>query len=75
MMIEIEYTSQFYSEQLKKFFGNQTDIDYKQLQSPQYEIDYNRKIVVRKFSKKYKFEALLPFEVRKSISLKNVSKT
>ena len=33
-MIEIEYTSQFYSEQLKKFFGNQTDIDYKQLQSP-----------------------------------------
>jgi len=43
------------------------------LQSPQYEIDYNKKIVVRKFSKKYKFEANLPFEVRKSISLKNVS--
>eukprot|EP00349_Pseudokeronopsis_sp_Brazil_P000326 CAMPEP_0202960486 /NCGR_PEP_ID=MMETSP1396-20130829/4624_1 /ASSEMBLY_ACC=CAM_ASM_000872 /TAXON_ID= /ORGANISM="Pseudokeronopsis sp., Strain Brazil" /LENGTH=86 /DNA_ID=CAMNT_0049679721 /DNA_START=215 /DNA_END=474 /DNA_ORIENTATION=- len=31
----------------------------------------SRKIVTRKFFKKYKFEALIPFEVRKSISLKN----
>eukprot|EP00347_Sterkiella_histriomuscorum_P011398 403372611 len=74
MMIEIEYTSQYYTEQLKKFISNATnnEIDYKQLQSPQYEIDFNKKIVMRKFSKKYKFEANLPFEVRKSISLKNV---
>ncbi len=28
--------------------------------------------MIRKFSKKYKFEANLPFEVRKSITLKNV---
>jgi len=46
-------------------------MDSKMLQSPQYEIDLNRKTVIRKFSKKYKFEANLPFEVRKSISLKN----
>ena len=72
-MIEIEYTSQFYTEQLKKFFQNNPDIDYKQLQSPQYDIDFNKKIVMRKFTKKYKFEANLPFEVRKSISLKSVS--
>lgn len=30
-------------------------------------------MVTRKFNKKYKFEALLPFEVKKSISLKNVN--
>jgi hypothetical protein len=73
MMIEIEYTSKYFTEQLAKFFGNNQEIDYKSLQSTQYEIDYAKKIVTRKFNKKYKFEAQLPFEVRKSISLKSVS--
>ena len=43
------------------------------LSNPHYEIDFNRKTVNRKFNKKYKFEAQLPFEVKKSITLKNVS--
>lgn len=42
------------------------------LSNPHYEIDFNRKTVNRKFNKKYKFEAQLPFEVKKSITLKNV---
>ena len=43
------------------------------LSNPHYEIDFNRRTVNRKFNKKYKFEAQLPFEVKKSITLKNVS--
>lgn len=42
------------------------------LQGRDFEIDFNKRTVVRKFNKKYKFEAQLPFEVKKSISLKNV---
>lgn len=72
MMIETEYTSPHLSEQLKKAIGSQQDIDQKMLQNPHYEIDFNRKTVLRKFNKKYKFEAQLPFEVKKSITLKNV---
>jgi hypothetical protein len=43
------------------------------LSNPHYEIDFARKTVLRRFNKKYKFEAQLPFEVKKSITLKNVS--
>mmetsp|Transcript_17795 Transcript_17795/g.17022 ORF Transcript_17795/g.17022 Transcript_17795/m.17022 type:complete len:189 (+) Transcript_17795:88-654(+) len=71
MMIEIEYTSKYFSEQLVKIFQTHQELDIKQFQSPHYEVDLSRKVVTRKFFKKYKFEALLPFEVRKSISLKN----
>ena len=74
-MIEMEYTSKHFTDQLVKYFQtNQQELDVKNFQSPNYEVDLSRKIVTRKFFKKYKFEALLPFEVRKSISLKNVIK-
>jgi hypothetical protein len=75
MIIEIEYTSRYFTEQLNKFMGSggEQDIDYKALQSTSYDIDYARKIVTKKFNKKYKFEATLPVEVKKSITLKNVS--
>ncbi len=72
-MVETDYTSNFFAEQLKKVVGSYTDLDQRMLQSNQYEVDFNRKTVVRKFNKKYKFEAQLPFEVKKSISLKNVN--
>jgi hypothetical protein len=45
------------------------------LSNPHFEIDFAKKTVMRKFNKKYKFEAQLPFEVKKSITLKNVSQT
>ncbi len=72
MMIETDYTSPFFSEQLKRVIGSYPDLDQRALQSNQFEVDFNRKTVIRKFNKKYKFEAQLPFEVKKSISLKNV---
>ena len=73
MMIEIEYTSAHFSEQLRKVIGSYQEIDQKMLSNPHYEIDFARKTVLRRFNKKYKFEAQLPFEVKKSITLKNVS--
>ena len=73
MMIETEYTSGHFSEQLRRIIGTSQEIDRQMLSNPHYEIDFNRKIVNRKFNKKYKFEAQLPFEVKKSITLKNVS--
>lgn len=71
MIIETDYTSPLLTEQLKRVIGSYPDLDQRSLQSNQFEIDYQRKTVVRKFNKKYKFEAQLPFEVKKSISLKN----
>ena len=78
MMIETDYTSTHFSEQLRRIIGQQVttnaqEIDRQMLSNPHYEIDFNRKTVNRKFNKKYKFEAQLPFEVKKSITLKNVS--
>ena len=73
MMIETDYTSTLFADQLKKVIGTYPDLDQRMLQGRDYEIDFNKKTVVRKFNKKYKFEAQLPFEVKKSISLKNVS--
>lgn len=72
MMIETEYTSGHFSEQLRRIIGTTQEIDRQMLSNPHYEIDFNRKTVNRKFNKKYKFEAQLPFEVKKSITLKNV---
>ena len=73
MIIETEYTSAHFSEQLRKVIGTYSEIDQKMLSNPHYEIDFARKTVLRRFNKKYKFEAQLPFEVKKSITLKNVS--
>jgi hypothetical protein len=77
MMIETDYTSAHFSEQLRRIIGSQgaaatNEIDRQLLSNPHYEIDFNRRTVNRKFNKKYKFEAQLPFEVKKSITLKNV---
>ena len=71
MMVETDYTSNFFADQLKKVLSY-PDLDQRSLQSPQYEVDFNKRTLIRKFNKKYKFEAQLPFEVKKSISLKNV---
>jgi hypothetical protein len=73
MIIETEYTSGHFSEQLRRILGATQEIDRQMLSNPHYEIDFNRRTVNRKFNKKYKFEAQLPFEVKKSITLKNVS--
>ena len=70
--IETEYTSAHFSEQLRKVIGSYQEIDQKMLSNPHYEIDFAKKTVLRRFNKKYKFEAQLPFEVKKSITLKNV---
>ena len=72
MIIETEYTSAHFTEQLRKVIGTYQEIDQKMLSNPHYEIDFARKTVLRRFNKKYKFEAQLPFEVKKSITLKNV---
>lgn len=72
MMVESDYTSNFFADQLKKVLSY-PDLDQRSLQSPQYEVDFNKRTLIRKFNKKYKFEAQLPFEVKKSISLKNVT--
>ena len=71
-MIEIDYTSRYFTEQLNKYIDFSQEIDHKALSNQFHSIDLGRRIVIKKFNKKYKFEALLPFEVKKSICLKNV---
>jgi hypothetical protein len=70
MQIDMNYTSQYFTEQLNKFYGNNEDIDPYQLSSANAQIDFFRKKVTRYQIKKYKFEAMLPFEVSKHITLR-----
>ena len=67
----MNYTSKYFQEQLNKFFGTNDDVDPNQLQSQQAKIDFIRRKVTRYQTKKYKFEAMLPFEVSKKIALHN----
>ena len=71
MQIEMNYTSKYFTEQLNKIFGNYEDVDPGQLSSANANIDYVKRKVTRYQQKKYKFEAMLPFEVSKHITLRN----
>ena len=69
LAVEIEYTSNYFKEQLRKLYGNTQNLPGEQKQ--QYRIDPHTKIVYRKFTKKYKFEAKLAFKLETRILLKH----
>lgn len=71
MIMELEYTSRYFTEQLSRYLGAQEEIDYKSLKTVAHSVDLNRRIVDKRLTKKYKFEALLPFDVAKTIILSN----
>ena len=62
MQIDMNYTSQFFTEQLNKFSYNHEDIDPDQISSQHAKIDMRAGKVTRNLSKKYKFDAKKPFE-------------
>jgi len=71
MQVDMSYTSKYFTDQLNKFIAAHEDIDPYQLHSSQAQIDFMRRKVTRHQSKKYKFEALRPFEVSKNIAVRD----
>lgn len=67
----MNYTSQFFTEQLNKFSYNHDDLDPDQISSQHAKIDMRAGKVTRNLSKKYKFDAKRAFENSTNILLRD----
>jgi len=63
--IDIRYSSQAFTDQLNRQLRPEDAMHQDLLHTEDYDIDWQKRLVVRRLQKIYKFEATLPFEVRK----------
>jgi hypothetical protein len=71
----MQYSSMRFTEQLNRYLEAFPEIDLSKQNTEDHQINVERKTVMRKQFKKYKFDANWPFEIKSHVEFVNVSLT
>ena len=61
------YNSQYFREQLDRYIEASPQLEFRNLNDNQHEVDLARRTVKKHQIKQYKFEAIWPFDITKRI--------